>query len=341
MVVSLAQKLSSMVSSPVGFTQAQQNMALANIGAISYNLVNGKVVEGHAGNLATFSIKTLAGNDPSATEPVYCMFPDATTLMLTAPLSLTTPGTYGPSGISIANRPFRLWFVLINDAGTARIGLFVSHSSDLTKFFTFDGRGITNVVLMTGAQGGQVASSVAGNNKPYRVIAFADYESGLPTASTWTVSPTRIMLVGPNTSLPGTVVQEMNFMTSAQLLCQTGAWSATPLYLTITPTSKINLTKVIADWDTLLVCGASNEQCYSQIWRNDSVNIGPVGAGYGVNGWAATVIQSPTQGVTLWDAPFVNTSTSYRLYIRISVNGGNSFYGPWNDGQMIIQEIMA
>jgi hypothetical protein len=83
--------LSVLVDDPSG-SPATQKIAIANLWSILNPqrgfLINGKIVPSVASNNLTVAIKGLDGNDPSATNPVYCRIGD-TVRSITAALSVT------------------------------------------------------------------------------------------------------------------------------------------------------------------------------------------------------------------------------------------------------------
>jgi hypothetical protein len=52
--------------------------------AFGVGMLNGKLVASVASNALTIAVKTLAGNDPSASDPVFFVFRDATSSELRA-----------------------------------------------------------------------------------------------------------------------------------------------------------------------------------------------------------------------------------------------------------------
>lgn len=174
----------------------------------SQNLVNGKIVESHAANVATFALKTRAGADPSAADPVSVALPDGSVLTITAPFSFSTgSATFG----MIANTPHRLWFAIGSNAGAPVLMARLCSAASVSGFNVsgnivgFDSRGVTNTAVVGNSAYITYAASAL-SNIPYKIVAFADYESGLATPGTWAVSPTRITQVGPQTPLPGSVI---------------------------------------------------------------------------------------------------------------------------------------
>lgn len=82
------------------------------------------ITTSRAGNAETIAIKTLAGTDPSPTDPVRIAFATTTggfeVLELTTALSLTLSS--GSTLGATSAQPFRIWLTVFNDAGTLRLG---------------------------------------------------------------------------------------------------------------------------------------------------------------------------------------------------------------------------
>ncbi len=304
------------------------------LAAAQHNLINGKLVESHAANAATFAVKTLAGADPSADDPVMCIFPDASILTITAALSLVIPaGVTVDIGASVHHR---LWFAIVNDTGTPRIIARRCVTTNVVQ--GFDARGILSAAAATS---GAVTnySSVAITNKPYRVIAYADYETGVPTAGQWSVSPTRIIMVGPSTPLPGAIVQQSNMTTGAMTNCNSGSWVATAVTQVITPMSAANPILVDGYSDHHFNAAVTADTLYCQMYRNDAT---PIGVATVDTTWSYTTIWGMMMySQKILDFPFTTAATRYRLFGHLAQNGGNYYYIPWGAGGITLQELMA
>jgi hypothetical protein len=322
-------------------TTPQQAVALQNIGASQFNLVNGKLVESHAANAATFAIKALDGNDPSPSNPVFCMMPDYTLLTLTAALALTIPSA---SRIGTRNgQPFRLWFALASTGGTPK--LVVRRCSD---FVSMAGGVGSAAIAGFPAIGSLSTTALPGNNAFtnycdaafsgfYRVIAFADYDSGLATAGTWVSSPTRIVPVGPKTPQPGEIVQH-SMASKGAASTTSNAWVNSGLQVTITPTCVCNYFNVRADFDSYIPSSATQpEALLARNTPSNSITNTQVGAYTNAGTASYTSSGLSCQGM---DAPFTIASTTYMLAIASSVVG-NSISHPANFGSLLVDEIMA
>lgn len=184
------------------------------IASPSSPFINGTIVHSRAGNAETIAIKTLAGADPSATSPVAIVIRntaagsgDYTILSLTAATSIVISS--GSTMGALNSTAFRLWLVAFNDAGTARLGVIKAASS--AGIYPLAGFGIASSTAEGGAGAADNAQTfytgVAVASKPYTVLGYSTWESGLAAAGTWGTAPTRVQLFGPGVRLPGDRIQ--------------------------------------------------------------------------------------------------------------------------------------
>lgn len=179
-----------------------------------YNLINGTIVETHAANAVTIAIKTLAGNDPSATDSVYVVFRnttagtgDYTILAITSAFSIviSSGSTLGATNATA----FKIWLVCFNDAGTPRLGVINCRNSlDIYPLSAWQ-------IATSTAEGGAGAADSAAvfytgsavAAKAYTILGYLSWETGLAAAGTWGASPTRIQIKNDNVPNPGDRVQ--------------------------------------------------------------------------------------------------------------------------------------
>lgn len=180
-------------------------------------IINGTIAESNATNAVTYSLKTLAGNDPSSTDPVVVAFRNATAATgnyvyrtITAATSLTVSS--GSTLGAVNSVAFRVDLVLFDDAGTIRIGAI--NGLDLSEYYAPNK---TPTASSTAEGGAGAADSVgvfytgtAVTSKPFIPFAYADYNSGLATAGSWNVSPTVLGLYSPDALVgrPGFVTRK-------------------------------------------------------------------------------------------------------------------------------------
>jgi hypothetical protein len=238
-----------------------QNGSPLSQAAYAAGMINGTIVESHTGNAVTFALKTLAGSDPSITDPVVFSFRDVTAatggyvlLSATAAMSLTisSGSTLGfSSGVA-----GKLWVVAFNDGGTVRLGAINCRSG--TNIYPLGQFPIASSTAEGGAGAADSAqvfyTGTAVSSKAYIPLAYASYETGIATAGSWNASPTRLMLYGLNVPMPGQTIQVQQNATGALATGSTATPSADTIpqnnegdeYLSqaITPTSAANILRV-------------------------------------------------------------------------------------------------
>lgn len=306
-------------------------------------LTNGKLVESHASNAATFAIKTLAGADPSATDPVMAMMPDASILTITTALSLTIPS--GAILGTFNNWPFRLWFGLVSNAGTPALVVRQCSNQQNVSVYSVSGfapdytTAISPIANSSQVTYGAAAISTA---QPFRTFARADYNTGQPTAGSWTVSPSRLVMLSQNSLLPGAAIQEVCLGNGVlQVTGSTvGAWVNTNLTATIILTSQMNPVRIQAAIGLGVVSLAANTATRAQLLRGAAV----------ISGVATkTIATYANQTVTdeiVFDAMDLLQSISNPTYtVQVQLSGGTgTFYVPYNNNEyavMRLHEIMG
>ena len=198
----------------------------------SAQLRNGYVEWSVAGGALTAAIKTLAGTDPSATDPVFALMRNATVtdgkpyeLKITAALSQTVS-----SGSTLGTRsaiPCNIWCAIFDDGGTARLGLInclttvagAGSGSNVTAIYPLRGFGVASATSEGGAGAADSAqtfySGAAITSKAYSVLGYAYFAAGQATAGTWATAPTREHLQRQGDPLPGDVIQFQGNATGA------------------------------------------------------------------------------------------------------------------------------
>lgn len=181
-------------------------------------MTNGKIVESHSGNAVTFAIKTQGGNDPSASDPVYFFFRNATvatgdyvTRRVTAALSVTVASTKTlgtSSGVA-----FKVWLVAVDTGSGVELGVVNCLTGSGT--FPLSESSVISPTATPANSAGVIYTTSGQTSKPFRKIGFAEYASGLATAGTWNASPSKLQLFGPGIHAPGEIVQRVFSITGA------------------------------------------------------------------------------------------------------------------------------
>ncbi len=346
---------------PLNAVSAQYMLASA-IG-FGVNMLNGAIAASVAGSALTLAIKTLAGADPSASDPVWFVFRSATAssstptvIEVTAALSVTIPSgaTLGSSNAT----PFKAWVVATNNGGTVALAVINCFTAASNNVFPLGGWGIAGSVV------NPIANTVATfygpgslSNVPYSVLGYFSYETGstLATAGTYSATPTRLELFRPGVWLPGGTVQSnfAPFSTTAtnastatyspSVTAPTSTSAAVGPTQSITPSSSAHLLRVRAM--ALLGSGGVNTNALTAFLTQDA---------------ALTAIAASTQPSTLAtttglvSVPLIyqalaNTlaSTTFKLFgytsssaCNINTAGGTTaYFGGNNCTHLLVDEI--
>jgi hypothetical protein len=340
---------------PVGaantITPSMLAAAAISLGA---TMLNGTISVSVGSNALTIAVKTLAGNDPSSSDPVWFVFRSATAssgsysvIEVTAALSTTVPAS---STLGFANgTPGRIWLVAVNNGGTvslAVINCLTLSSGVPTAIFPLTG--IQGPIASITAYGGGAnsagtfygASSLS--NVPYSVLGFLTWETGgtLATAGTWNLTPSRIELYRPGVPLPGSIVQTVNSTTTTQGSTTSATFQAliSGQTLTITPASSANAIKAEASggFNTTATTTA-----FLQMSRGAVNNTGLFGSAIFVN---CTNAQGETGSMAGYDFPAASPLNSVTYAVQGKTSTGTLTYPNSANGAnaiMVLTEIIA
>lgn len=177
---------------------------------LSNTLYNLTITADRAAWAETIALKTKAGTDPSATDPVYIGFRnvtagtgDRTYLTITAAESVVIPST---ATMWASNSvPFRLRLVGINDWWTFRLGI-VNTQTTTGIMALDDDLLLSSTTIGTGSDSAWVIYSDSGvTTKAIRLLGYLDYT--LATAGTRDTAPSKIQLFWPWVKKPWDIVQ--------------------------------------------------------------------------------------------------------------------------------------
>lgn len=185
-------------------------------------IVNGYLDWSVSGNALTVALKTLAGTDPTASDPVVVQTRSATVTdgkpaFLTVTAALSVVLSSGSSAGAVNATAFGLWALFFNDGGTARLGLVNTVSG--VNIMALSAWGIASSTAEGGAGAADSAQTIytgtAVTAKAYALFGRATWETGLATAGTWAAGPTRATAFGPGVPTPGQRVQVTRLDTGA------------------------------------------------------------------------------------------------------------------------------
>ena len=153
---------------------------------------NGYLVASVAASALTIAVKTLAGDDPSDADPVAFNFRSVSagdgtidSVEATAALSLVVPSTatLGASNGAL----FKLWIAVFNNGGSLELAVINAPKNTWLD----ESRFLSTTAISTGADVADTLYSTSGlTSKPFRVIGYMEWTTGLATAGTWNAVPT-------------------------------------------------------------------------------------------------------------------------------------------------------
>lgn len=204
-----------------------------------------------ATNALTFAVKTAAGNDPSATDPIYVTFRSATltsgaivTRAITSALSVTVPASQALGTINAT--PSRIWLAFIDNAGTVELAVkqnAVFSSSVISRIGTIDETVLATTTAIATAPTADVwYSTTARTSVALRVAGYCEFSGGQATAGTWATSPSKVQVASSTIKRPGDVVQ----VTFASSSTSTGNSTTTLADTTLTSTVTADVATVIS-----------------------------------------------------------------------------------------------
>lgn len=270
----------------------------------------------------TFALKTKAGTDPSATDPVLVLFRNATLTTgtpvvrsITSAMSVTL-SSGSTVGFSAALNA-RIYWGFLDDAGT--VSMWVSRRGHWSE----------GAVHSPSAEGGAGAAdsatviyaTAAHTNVPIRVGGYVIIETGA-VAGEWDNAPTILVNMGPGVHRTGNTVQEIyvssstmrtgtNTFVEDNSIPQTGEMNAfsSDLAATVTPTTIGNYLRIEG---VLHLAHSGNVRQYAAIVSGASADALSVSS---VHAQAVNLVCS----VPVWYEVLVSTTATrtYTLY------GGN------------------
>ena len=273
-------------------------------------------------SLLTVAVKTVAGADPSAGDPVLIPFRDSTNangdpvwITVSSALSINT-NAVGATLASQNSKAFRFWVVAFNNAGTAVLALWHSGAGAATLSLNPLNEG--TLQSTTGISGGATSAGVFytpnGTNlssKAFRILGYVEYTSGLGTAGTYTAAPDIVQLFGPGIKKPGEILQVVtgSNQTAATTASATYAQMSSAPAPTITPTSTTSV--IEAELSSTINSGGGNASNIS--WsRGTTANTNIIGSSpfYQVASVAPVSLKA-------FDAPGTTSSQTYTIQGKI------------------------
>lgn len=344
---------------PSGATSGVEAKA-RGLAGIAFGLANGKIIATVNANILTIAVKTSEGNDPSASDPVYFAFRNSsandgsyTIRAITAALSLTI--SQGSTLGATNNVPFRIWLVLFDDAGTLRIGAVVC--TTLTRFFPLDESRLLSSTAEGGSGGADSSATVytgtAVTSKPFRILGYLTWESGLGTVGNWSAAPTVIQMYSPGVKKPGELVQRVVTDTTSVISIS----AAIPPDNTIPQQSEgteivtvpITITSAanVLFHDVLMNCGVTTSAAHFilALFKDATANAiasQAIGSGGGVAVFAQATARHRSLAGSAGSTTFkVRGGTDGTVHVNGHPTGGGGLFGGTVNSFYTVDEFMA
>ena len=316
--------------------------------SLNPNFINGALQVTAAANALTIAVKTQAGADPSAGDPVAATFRNvtgttgtATTVSLTAANSLVV-SSGSTLGITSVNA-FRLWVVGFNDGGTFRLGVF--NAFDLVNAFPLL-EGIANATAEGGAGGADNAGIIYANatvtSKAMQILGYIEWSaSGLVTAGTWTTTNLiAVQMMTPGIKKPGDTLRSYYKTDTTSTSNTSGTFATTGLTQPTILQSAANFWRIRAFGNLSNgVVSPTAVDVYSSLFR-DSTQIGSGVIVFSTDASGGNNTQVPA-AMMAQDFPNTLSATTYSVQIR---TGAAPNPAVWNTTlqttTMELQEIM-
>jgi hypothetical protein len=122
--------------------------------------------------------------------------------------AVNTSGTQsGVHTITWLPKPFRVWIVAGDDAGTIRLGVIKCSLPNFNVFSLRDDQIVSSTAIGTGSDSaGVFYSGSAWTSKAIRILGYLEYT--LTVAGTWDAAPTFVQVFGKGMCMPGQIVQD-------------------------------------------------------------------------------------------------------------------------------------
>lgn len=259
-------------------------VAPASAVSTMHSILNASFTVTMAANAVTIALKTAAGADASATDPISITFrhgtaTNGTYVVRTVTGALSTVISSGSTGGTLNGAVSRIYVGVLDNAGTVELCWW--NPVNTTGLFGF----AETELLSTTAEGGAGAADAA--HVVYSTTArasvyvryFGYFESTQVTAGTWAAAADKLQLIGPGVPRTGTLIQRKQLFDGA---VATGT-STIPvddtipqntegdqyMSLAITPTHAVNLLTIMV---TAYCSSSSNSYGIAGLFQDSTAN---------------------------------------------------------------------
>lgn len=303
--------------------------------SVRAGMVNGTIAESRVGGAVTYSIKTLAGIDPSAADPVYAVFNNGSggyvVRSIISALALTISS--GSSLGAINSTPFRVWLLLLDNSGSVEFAAVIC--SDASGVMPLD----EGLPISTTAEGGggsadtikTIYSSASRASKFFCFAGQASYDAGLAAAGTWNVAPSTLSVFGGASRRPGDVIQMKTVGNTSPTSVNNTSYQNTALQLAITLASPQNLIEATG------ACGIRSDAALVGVYCR--LHRGSVAVGNESVGLGGASVQSFPAVLQAFDAPGSVGPHTYMAKIKNDASASVSLTG--NASVLTLKEVVG
>ncbi|WP_027578496.1 hypothetical protein [Bradyrhizobium sp. Ai1a-2] len=320
--------------------QVRANIAAQALGDYA-GMSNGTLVASASAGALTVAVKTFAGADPSAADPVYFYFRDSTLtsgaftrIAVTSARSVVIGSTKTLGAVN--GTGVRVWITAHNNAGTVQLGAI--NCSDTSGVFCPQEHVKYTTAVPGNASRAFYTTSAIATAAPMRLLGFCEWNS-LTTAGMW-VAPEIVQLLGPGVCRPGQVVQTAFTKISTVTTITTNTPTGTDLIAGFNPTSTANLVR--GSFTGSVQSNNTNHRAFVAVFRNGAAfpNF-PLSSVFATGSFAS----APCAGSWL-DKPNSTSLQNYRVFLNNDDNASTvSFPDNVGTGQqaasMTVDEIMG
>jgi hypothetical protein len=303
-----------------------------NDSALGFSMINGTLTASVAASALTVSIKTKAGTDPSASDPVLIVFRNSTlatgdysVTTVTAATSITVSS--GSTLGTVSAQASRIYVAGINDAGTFRLGVYNPLNGTSKSVIGLMEDSVYSATAEGGAGAADSAqtlySDASTTSKPIRILGYV--ESTQATAGTWATSPSKVQMMSLGVRKTGDVVQRIPLPLTAATFstASTTFTDLTGLSQAITPTSACNIIHASAYISSGQNGGGNN--VFKLVRTSTDLLVGDTaGDRLRIQASVAPGAVTSILGVSLdaYDLPNSTSSITYKIQMAVSSGTG-------------------
>lgn len=309
-------------------------------------LTNAGLSASVAANALTITLTDAAGATPSGSSIVSIPFRSATAgsgalaqraVNSSISLTLSSGSTAGASNAT----PFRLWVAAFDDAGTVKVCVINARTGG--SIYPLQQFALASATAEGGAGAADAVQTfycdAAVSAKPYTVLGYVEWGSGLTTAGTWNAAPTRVETFRPGLPLPGSVVQVASVNGGGSSTSSSSAVDVTGASVDIVPSSAANVIDFAASASGTVTAGGAG---HNSSYQGRMVRVSTLLASMSIAVVSGSGTNMQSEGAVSFagiDQPNTTSQTTYKLQHFRSTTG--SATATTGSGSIVLREIQS